>query len=258
MKSKCPDCEKEFSSKDSMMQHRRDAHQSAKEPQKKSFKPRKLLTYAIIILILLGIGGVAYWLIISSLNTPGSISSFNISFVPYEGSASAKVDIIEFGDYQCTVCSDFSINNEPQIKQNYVDNGKVRFYFADFAFLGADSKTLSEGAWCANEQNLYYAYHDYIYSNQGVENSGWATLDKVKAMAKNINGLSVTDFSACLDSNKYQSRIQQLRDVGANSGVSGTPTFFIGNNNIGYVSVVGNLPYATFQQKIDSQLAKVS
>ena len=120
----------------------------------------------------------------------------------------------------------------------------------DFAFLGPDSFTLSQGAWCANEQGKYYEYHDYIYSHQGQENTGWATADKVKTLAGNITGLDTTAFNTCLDSGKYQTRVQELTQLGQTSGVSGTPTLFIGNSQKGYTPIVGAQQFSVFQQAL--------
>ena len=132
----------------------------------------------------------------------------------------------------------------------------MRFYFLDFAFLGPDSQTLAEGAWCANDQGKYYDYHDYVYSHQGQENTGWATPDKVKSMVTNISGMDIQLFGTCLDTQKYSFRVQQNTQLGYSVGVSGTPTVFIGNSQIGYVTVVGAQPYALFQQAIEDQLSK--
>lgn len=183
-------------------------------------------------------------------------TSFAIpSYVPFKGSESAGINIIEFGDYQCPFCERFFQDAEQQITSNYIDTGKAKFYFMDFAFLGPDSLTLAEGAWCANEQGLYYEYHDYVYENQGIENSGWATPEKVKAFVPNIPGLNVQSFSTCLDSGKYQSRVQELTTLGQSVGVSGTPTLLIGSDSKGYVTIVGAQPFAVFQQAIDQILA---
>ncbi|MBI2545514.1 MAG: DsbA family protein [Candidatus Aenigmarchaeota archaeon] len=174
------------------------------------------------------------------------------SYVPAKGSGSAKISIIEFGDYQCPFCERFFQQTEPQILQNYVNTGKAKFYFMDFQFLGTDSQTLGQGAWCANDQGKYYEYHDYIYSHQGQENMGWATPDKVKIMTSNITGLDTQQFGSCLDSNKYASRVQELTKLGQANGVSGTPTVFIGNPKDGYIPIVGAQPYSVIKQVIDS------
>ena len=176
------------------------------------------------------------------------------SFAPSKGSDSAQLNIVEFGDYQCPFCERFFQQTEPQILQDYVNTEKAKFYFLDFEFLGPDSQTLGQGAWCANEQEMYYDYHDYIYSHQQEENTGWATADKVKVLASNITGLDTIEFNSCLDSGKYQSRVQQNTELGQSLGVSGTPTVFIGNDQTGYISVVGAQPYDVLKQVIDKQL----
>lgn len=178
------------------------------------------------------------------------------SYVPYLGSSSAKVDVVEFGDYQCPFCERFFSQVEPSIMTDYVKTGKVKFYFMDFVFLGPDSATLSEGAWCANDQGKYYDYHDYIYGHQGQENSGWATADKVKAIAANVPGLDMKKFGDCLDNQTYASRAQELTDLGKNSGVSGTPTTFIGTPDGGFTPIVGAQPYDAFKQVIEQALSK--
>ncbi|MDE1828159.1 MAG: DsbA family protein [Candidatus Micrarchaeota archaeon] len=177
------------------------------------------------------------------------------SYAPFRGSNSSTINFVEFGDYQCPFCERFFQQSEPQVMQNYTNTGKIKFYFLDFQFLGPDSQTLGQGAWCASDQGKYYEYHDYMYSHQGTENSGWATADKVKALATNIAGLNAQQFNSCLDSQKYQSRVQNLTQLGQSSGVSGTPTFFIGNSKKGYVQITGAQPYYAIQQNIDKQLS---
>ncbi|MBI1828636.1 MAG: DsbA family protein [Thaumarchaeota archaeon] len=176
------------------------------------------------------------------------------SFTPSRGSDSAQLNIVEFGDYQCPFCEKFFQETEPQIMQNYVNTGKVKFYFEGVQFVGPDSLTLGQGSWCADEQGKYYEYHDQIYSNQGRENSGWGTLDKVKTLAAGITGLDTQKFNTCLDSKKYESRVQQLTLFAQNVGVTGTPTNFIGNDQKGYIPIVGAQPYDVFKQVIDKQL----
>lgn len=121
--------------------------------------------------------------------------------------------------------------------------------------MGDDSVTLGQGSWCADEQGKYYEYHDYMYSNQGQENSGWGTPDKVKNLVENIQGLDVEKFSQCLDSKKYESRNQQLTKFSGQLGLTGTPTMFIGNSEMGYTKITGAQPYSVFKQVIDTQLA---
>ena len=174
-------------------------------------------------------------------------------FAKFQGSNSATLDLVEFGDYQCPFCEKFFQQTEPQVTNEYVNSGKVKFYFLDFAIVGPDSLTLSEGAWCADEQGKYYDYHNYAYSHQGAENSGWGTMEKVKAFASDL-GLDTQKFNACLDSKKYEPRIQQLYQLGQGLGITGTPTMFIGNEKVGFTKITGAQPYEVFKQIMGSYI----
>jgi len=185
----------------------------------------------------------------------GSVNFDIPPFARFLGDESASISIVEFGDYQCPFCKRLFDQTEPQLMQEYVMSGKAKFYFLDFVIVGPDSLTLAEGAWCAEEQGKYYQYHDYVYSNQGDENSGWGTPEKVKSFAIDL-GLDVEEFSLCLDSKKYESRVQQLTAMAQGLGSTGTPTSFIGNEELGFTLINGAQPYAAFQQVLDSLLAK--
>lgn len=255
-KFECRHCGKTFDTKDALLQHTKDAHEKTKSEEKKKSSSKKYLIYAVVVLILIGFAYAVYNLIVSSQKIGSqSINNFTLpAFSVNRGSDSANVTVIEFGDYQCPVCKAFFDQSEPQLLQDYISNGKAKFYFVDFAFLGSDSFTLAQGSWCANDQGKYWSYYDYIYTNQGTENTGWATPDKVKAFASQISGLNATQFNSCLDSNKYLSRVQDEVNLAQVYGVSATPTFFIGNPISGFTELVGNQPYATIQQAINGYL----
>jgi protein-disulfide isomerase len=61
-------------------------------------------------------------------------------------------------------------------------------------------------------------------------------------------------FDACLTSGKYIEEIRNDLDNGRNYGVSGTPGFFVGNDQIGYVELKGAQPFESFKKIIDAQL----
>src|SRR6185369_8743996 len=60
------------------------------------------------------------------------------SDTPFLGSGDAKVTVVEYADYQCPFCEQFYKNVWPDLKSKYVDTGKVKFVYQDFAFLGPD------------------------------------------------------------------------------------------------------------------------
>lgn len=203
--------------------------------------------------------------IIGTVDESGSIQSeskkfagsvnFDIpEFAKFKGSDSAGVYLVEFGDYQCPFCKRFFDQTEPEMITEYVDTGKTKFYFLDVSIVGADSLTLGQGSWCADEQEKYWEYHDYMYTNQGEENSGWGTPEKVKLLARNISGLNSEEFDACLDSKKYEQRSVQLTKFSQQIGLTGTPTMFAGDPVRGYIKITGAQPYSVYKQVIDVHL----
>lgn len=184
----------------------------------------------------------------------GSVNFDVPRFAKYRGSENAQITLVEFGDYQCPFCKRFFDQTEPQIMQEYVDSGKAKFYFLDVSIVGEDSLVLGQGSWCADEQGKYWEYHDYMYTNQGEENSGWGTPEKVKFMVRSIAGLDTDKFSQCLDSKKYELRSKQLTGFSQQIGLTGTPTMFVGTPESGYTKITGAQPYEVFKKVIDAYL----
>lgn len=253
----CKHCGKSFDTKEALNQHIKDTHEKTKSESKKKTPVKKYLVYAVLVLVIIGFVYGVYLLVVNSQKVGAqNINNFTLpSYSVVRGSDSANVTIVEFADFQCPVCKDFFDTSGQQILQDYVNTGKAKVYFVNFAFLGQDSFTLAQGSWCANEQGKFYEYYDYIYTNQGTENSGWATPDKVKAFASQISGLNTTQFGACLDSNKYLSRIQDESSIAQTYGISATPSFLIGKPG-SFTELVGAQPYSTFQQTINNYLNK--
>ena len=166
----------------------------------------------------------------------------------YLGNPDAKVTMLQFGDYQCPFCDAFFRDTWPRLKLEYVDTGKVKFQFQDFAFLGSDSTTSAMAAHCAGDQYRFWHYHDYLYAHQGNENNGWGSPDHQKQFAA-IMGLNTDQFSQCLDSGKYLSQVQSENADARSRSINSVSTFLI-NGAI----VVGAQPLAVFEQTINDAL----
>lgn len=160
---------------------------------------------------------------------------------------SAKVTIVEFGDYQCPACgAAFPIAK--RIINDY--KGKINFVFRHFAFIGPESTWAAEAAECAGEQGKFWDYHDYLYEHQSGENQGAFSKDNLKSFAK-ILSLDTPKFNSCLDSDKYSGKVSSDTNDGKTLGVNSTPTFFINGEK-----EIGVLNYNAFKSKIDSLLSK--
>jgi protein-disulfide isomerase len=171
------------------------------------------------------------------------------------GDPNAKATLIEYGDYQCPFCTAFFGQTEPQVVQNYVNTGKVRMVFRDFAFLGPESVAAAEAAQCAEDQNKLWAYHDALYTAKigdenrgGSENDGFYTTAEFLKLAQQV-GLNIPTFTSCINNNTNANIVAQEKSDAGAAGVNSTPSFFLNGT-----AITGAQPYSVFQQAIDSAL----
>jgi len=167
-----------------------------------------------------------------------------------QGNRSAKVVIVEYGDFQCPFCGKFAKETKPQIYDNYVKTGKAAFIWRDFAFLGEESFRASEAARCAGEQGKFWEYHDKLFANQNGENEGAFADANLKKFAEDLQ-LDTAKFNLCFASGKYKAAIGASTEGGRRAGVRGTPATFVDGKFIS-----GAVPFTTFKQLIEEALKK--
>ena len=183
--------------------------------------------------------------------THGTISTAMGS--PILGDPSAPITIVEFGDYQCHQCYNWFHNTKPAITENYIDTGDANLVFVDMAFLGRDSPKAAQASYCAEDQGMYWEYHDMLYNLQEEQiDGGWANNQRLKAIAFSL-GLDAELFDSCLDSNKYSKRVQYNTQQGRDNGIRGTPGFFIVGPD-GQQQISGAQPFSVFKQVLDSMI----
>ena len=177
----------------------------------------------------------------------------SMSVPPVLGSEYASVTIIEMGDYQCEMCKRLYDDTRPKIIENFIDTGKVNLVFIDLPILGPDSHTAAEATYCANDQGKYWDYHVTLYDYQGHMNSGWANSDRLKAFAFNLD-MNMDEFEECLDSSKYEERIEFNAKKAKSGGANSTPTFIIVNSVGDQQKIIGAHPYSVFETALNALL----
>lgn len=172
---------------------------------------------------------------------------------PPLGDDGASITLVEFGDYQCHFCNVFFHNTEESIIANYVDTGLVRMVFRDFTIIGPDSITAAHGARCAEEQGLFWEYHDAVYSSWDGENTGWASLENLGSYAL-AAGLDVPAWSSCMDAGEHYDKVSASTQDARSLGLGGTPAFFVISPNGAVLNIPGAQPYEVFERVFDQML----
>lgn len=170
---------------------------------------------------------------------------------PVLGDPNAPVTIVEFGDYQCPFCKRWNENTKPIIYEKLIATGKASLIYVDFPIIGPDSVKIHAGSYCAADQNLYWQYHDFAYASQGHENDGWANEENVKILASKIIGIDSDKFNECIESKKYEQRVNDNRKIASDSGARSTPSFIIIAPDGTGETVIGAQPYEAFEALIN-------
>ncbi len=191
--------------------------------------------------------------------TPRGTQLYKISIDddPVKGDPNAPVTIIEFSDFQCPFCSRFYSQTLPLLEENYIDTGKIKLVFKDLPLdnLHPNARTTHIAAECANEQGKFWEYHDILFEKQSQwQNLSPSNLDTTITNFAAGLGMQSTAFQACMKSQEIADEVNDDTLDAASYGATGTPTFFIGNEEDGFIKLVGAQPFSAFQRVIDEQL----
>ncbi len=138
----------------------------------------------------------------------------------------------------------------PDVVQRYVESGRVRLVWHDFAWIGEESRLAAQGARCAGESQ-FWAYHDLLFARQRGANTGTFARGNLPRFAGE-RGLDTAAFGACLERGADLAAIQQAVTSGRLAGVTATPTFVVGERRIGGAQGVTRIAAA-----IDAELARL-
>jgi protein-disulfide isomerase len=168
------------------------------------------------------------------------------------GEPKAKVTVIEYGDLQCPVCKDFSLEVSPDLITDVVRKGTADYDFRQFTIIGPDSTDAAKAALAAGEQGRYWNYVELFYRNQGTENSGYVTDDFLTNVAEGAGVPDIDKWNQDRQSSKWDSELSKVQSEAQSLGINSTPTIVV--EGPGGTKVVGSgvLPLSQIQSAIKS------
>jgi protein-disulfide isomerase len=161
-----------------------------------------------------------------------------------EGYDAAVVTLVEYGDYECPYCGKaYPIVKELQRRLG----SKLRFVFRHFPLsqIHPHAKHAAEAAEAAGAQEKFWEMHDALFQHQ-------AALDDrhLREYAASI-GIEQERFSRELATHAHAAHVREDFLGGVESGVNGTPTFFI--NGIRHD---GSWDIDTLEEELRGQVAR--
>jgi protein-disulfide isomerase len=161
------------------------------------------------------------------------------------GSETAKVTLVEYASASCPHCAAFYNDVYVKLKTDYIDTGKLKFVFREFAH-NDQAMAAFMVARCSPKEK-YFPLIDIYFKTQ----QKWVpdAYNQLKDIAKQT-GMTETDFEACLKNEKVAKGVWDVRDKADKKyGVQGIPTLFLNGKNYD-----GERTYAAMKAAIDPLL----
>jgi protein-disulfide isomerase len=202
----------------------------------------RIFRYTLLGLVFVSLTAVAI-LLVRRQPVP-SLSAARLAADPALGNASARVTIVEYGDFGCPTCRGWErAGVRRQLIQAYGD--KVYFVWRDFPVITAQSPKAAEAGQCAFDQGKFWEYHDLMYQRAPALSS-----PDLKAYAAEL-GLDAAKFNRCLDSGQDAPKVDQSLQQARALGFGGTPSFVINGQKL-----AGPASFETFKKIIDAAMAE--
>jgi protein-disulfide isomerase len=162
---------------------------------------------------------------------PGSEETGDVTI----GSPNASVTLIEHASLTSQHSARFAMDVWPQIRQNYVDSGRVRFILREFPTPPNDLATAEfQVARCHATADEYYDRVQSLFNTQGIIIGGLEAdaepSDPMTRLRKTASsfGLSEQQINECIADPTAQERVRRSAEVGESAySVVGAPTFLL-------------------------------
>lgn len=162
----------------------------------------------------------------------------------------APVYVVEFSDFGCAYCAQFTQQTFPTLEREFIATGRVRWTFVPFRLVGfPNADEAAEAAECAGEQQAFWPMHDRLFAERGQWSRAAKPTDTFVTYAQALE-LDTTRFRQCTASRAMRGRVLEHTSLARVMGARATPTFFINGRR-----VEGALPAARFRTLLLRELA---
>lgn len=179
--------------------------------------------------------GIVFFIVLlaklgSATTTPGTLSGPIGADEHIKGNPEAQVTLVEYSDFQCPACASYY----PMVKQladEYKDQIRIVYRHYPLRSIHPNADLAGRAAEAAADQGKFWEMHDMLFNTQ----RNWSSLGNPKdhfiGLATSLE-LDVNAFTAALESDDTQARVNEDVRTGNSAGVSGTPTFFLNGQKI--------------------------
>lgn len=158
----------------------------------------------------------------------------------WEGNAKGDVTVAVYMDYACGYCR----ASLPMIARLVAQDPDVRIVYRELPVLSEVSRTAARWGLAAADQGKFKPFHDALYS------AGQLSEASIRAAAA-AAGLDTARAQAALTTPRVEGEIARNLEVAGKLGVTGTPSWVIGERVIS-----GMVPYEVLEQAVKAAREK--
>ncbi|MEP6991997.1 MAG: thioredoxin domain-containing protein [bacterium] len=178
------------------------------------------------------------------------LGDVDLTGVGYDrGSPTARVVMIDFSDFGCPYCGEFTRQTYPTLEREYVNTGRVFFKYVPFIVgMFPHAAEAARAAECAADQGKFWPMADRVYGAQ----KAWKGADDPRELLISLAaaaGADTTALARCYTDRHTDPRTARATQVANGIGVRVTPSFVVDGRPI-----EGALPLAEFRKVLDAAL----
>lgn len=215
------------------------------------------MKFAVIVTIV-AIALLAIIVVISSNQTPDETEivreEVDITGQPVLGSEDAPVTVVEFGDFKCPSCKAWGETVYPQLVEDYILSGDVKFSYVNVLFHGNESVVGSLAAESVYKQDpeVYWEFHKALFDAQpesSQHDNLWITTEKILELSSGIPSINQEQLKQDVEQELTAEQVNTDKDLYTKHNVSQTPTI-----NINGITMENPFDYEAIKEVIEKEL----
>jgi len=173
---------------------------------------------------------------------------------PVLGQDDAPITVVEFGDYKCPSCKAWGETIYPQLVEDYILSGDVKFSYVNVLFHGKESVAGAMAAESVYQQdpNVFWDFHKAMFDAQPESNkhdSLWITTDKILELASEMPSINQEQLKQDVEQKLTAEQVNIDKDLFTKHNVSQTPTI-----NINGITMEDPFDYEAIKEVIEREL----
>ncbi len=194
-----------------------------------------------------------------------SLEGIEFEGEPVKGSSDAPIKIVEYNEFGCPFCAEFQgvdassripidrTDIAGQLEDQYIDEDEVQLISKDYPVpnLHPNGPEAHKAANCVyeNEKDSYWEYYDQLFERRDswMQSGDGNTRETFRNISEDL-GLETEAIMQCYEESENQEANEDKNNALQNIGRFGTPTFFVGNRDTGFIKITGAQPLSSFEQ----------